>query len=172
MWSQLRGQGLSIKGAASNLTRFFDVSVSDYEVCYDCKLLSKYFGCLSNPLNCTYDYSFSLKKILKTKIVEQLFEISYVTRKIKWLCNVQHREDYIGHYWSQCRLDDFASRNARRSIFLWANGYYEVQIYGNQINSRSTNKLLFSLQCSPIIIKHVKCWTNAIQPSRVFSRRH
>ena len=30
----------------------------------------------------------------------------------------------------------------------------------------------FSLQCSSIIIKHVKCWKNAIQPSRVFSRRH
>ena len=29
----------------------------------------------------------------------------------------------------------------------------------------------FSLQCSPIIIKHVKCWKNARQPSRVFSTR-
>ena len=28
-----------------------------------------------------------------------------------------------------------------------------------------------SLQCSPIIIKHVKCWKNAIQPSKVFSTR-
>ena len=26
----------------------------------------------------------------------------------------------------------------------------------------------FSLQCSPIIIKHVKCWKNTSQPSRVF----
>ena len=56
---------------------------------------------------------------------------------------MQHWEHYIGHYWSQYYLDDFASRNARRSIFLCANGYYGVQIYGNQINSRSTNKLLF-----------------------------
>ena len=40
-------------------------------------------------------------------------------------------------------LDDFASRNARRSIFLWVIEYYGVQIYGNQIDSRSTNKLLF-----------------------------
>ena len=29
----------------------------------------------------------------------------------------------------------------------------------------------FSLQCSPIIIKHVKYWKNASQPSRVFSTR-
>ena len=29
----------------------------------------------------------------------------------------------------------------------------------------------FSLQCSPIIIKHVKCWKNTKQPSRVFSTR-
>ena len=139
----LRGQELSIKGAASNFTRFFDVSVSDYEVCYGCKLLSKYFGCLSNHLNYICDCSFSLRKFLKTKGVEQLFEINYVTIKIKWLCNVQHQEDYIGYYWSQYRRDDFASRNARRSIFLWANAYYGVQIYGNQINSRNTNKLLF-----------------------------
>ena len=102
----------------------------------------KYFDCLSNPLNCTCGCSFNLEKFLKTKIVGQLFEINYVTIKIRWLCNVQHREGYIGHYWSQYRLDDFASRNARRSIFLWANGYYGVQIYSNQISSISTNKLL------------------------------
>ena len=29
----------------------------------------------------------------------------------------------------------------------------------------------FSLQCSPIIIKHVKYWKNARQPSRIFSTR-
>ena len=29
----------------------------------------------------------------------------------------------------------------------------------------------FSLQCFPIIIKHVKCWKNAMQPSIVFSTR-
>jgi len=84
----LRGQELSIKGAASNFARFFDVSAWDYEICYGCRLLSKY--CLSNPLNYTYDCSFSLKKLHETKVVEQLFEINYVTRKIKWLCNVQH----------------------------------------------------------------------------------
>ena len=61
----LRGQELSTKGAASNFAGFFDLSVWDYEICYGCRLLSKYFGCLSNPLNCTYDYSFNLKKILK-----------------------------------------------------------------------------------------------------------
>ena len=44
---------------------------------------------------------------------------------------------------SDLNTDDFALRNARRSIFLWANGYYGAQIYGNQINSRNTNKLLF-----------------------------
>ena len=58
----------------------------------------KYFDCLSNPLNYTFDCSFSLKKLHETKVVEQLFEINYVTRKIKWLYNVQHPEDYIGHY--------------------------------------------------------------------------
>ena len=29
----------------------------------------------------------------------------------------------------------------------------------------------FSLQCSPIIIKHVKFWKNSRQPSRVFFTR-
>jgi len=51
-----------------------------------------------NPLNCTCGCSLSLKNFLKTKVVEQLFGINYVKIKIKWLCNVQHREDYIGHY--------------------------------------------------------------------------
>ena len=50
-----------------------------------------------NPLNCTCGCSLSLKNFLKTKVVEQLFEINYVTRKIKWFGNVQHREGYIGH---------------------------------------------------------------------------
>ena len=148
----LCGQELSIKGVANNFARFFDVSAWDSKICYGCRLLSKYFGCLSNPLNCTCDCRFSLKKFLKAKVVEQLFKINYITRKIRCLCNVQHREGYIGHYWSQCYLIYFASRNARRSIFLRANGYYGVQIYGNQINSRSTNKLLFSSTIERILI--------------------
>ena len=65
----LRGQELSIKGAASNFSKFFDVSVWDSEICYSCRLLSKYFGCLSNPLNCTSNYSFSLKKFSKLKLL-------------------------------------------------------------------------------------------------------
>ena len=68
-------------------------------------------------------------------------------------------------------LDDFASRNARMSIFLWEamdimeckykviKLILEVQIY-----------YCFSLHCSPIIIQHVKFWQNSRQPSRVSSQ--
>ena len=52
------------------------------------------------------------------KVTDNKGQREYVTRKIKWLCSVQHREGYIGHYRSQYRFDDFTLRNARRSIFL------------------------------------------------------
>jgi hypothetical protein len=47
-----------IKGVASDFAGFFDVSAWDSRVCYGCKLLSKCFGCLSNPLKYTCDCSF------------------------------------------------------------------------------------------------------------------
>ena len=47
-----------IKGVASDFARFFDVGARDSEVCYGCRLLSKYFSCLSNSFNCTCDCSF------------------------------------------------------------------------------------------------------------------
>ena len=70
-----------IKGVASDFARFFDVGARDSEVCYGCRLLSKYFSCLSNSFNC----SFGRKKFLKIEVVEELFEINYVIRKVKWI---------------------------------------------------------------------------------------
>ncbi len=67
------------------LFRIFNVRAWDSEVCYGYRLLSKCFSCLSNSLNCTYDGSFSWKKFIKIEVVEELFEINYVARKVKWL---------------------------------------------------------------------------------------
>jgi hypothetical protein len=41
---------------------------------------------------------FSFNKFLKIEVVEELFEINYVTKKVKWLGYVHHREGYLGHY--------------------------------------------------------------------------
>lgn len=34
----------------------------------------------------------------KIEVVEELFEINYVTRKVKWLGYVLNREGYLEHY--------------------------------------------------------------------------
>ena len=164
-------QELSIKGAASNFARFFDVRAWDSKICYGCRLLSKYFGYLSNPLNCTYDCSFSLTKFLKTKVIEQLFEINYITRKIRWLCNVQHREGYIGHYWCQYSLMILHQETPEEVSFCESMDIMECKYMVIKLILEVQINYYFSLQCSSIIIKHVKFWKNSRQPSRVFFTR-
>jgi hypothetical protein len=73
---------------------------------------------LSNFLNCTYDYSFGRKKFLKIEVVEELFEIKYVKRKVKWLAMCTIENDILDTIDLNTVLDDFASKNAWRSIFL------------------------------------------------------
>ena len=87
-----------IKGVASDFARFFDVGARDSKVCYGCRMLSKYFNCLSNSFNRTCDCSFGRKKFLKIEVVEELFEINYVIRKVKWFGYGRHREGYLRHY--------------------------------------------------------------------------
>jgi hypothetical protein len=50
----------------------------------------------------------SAERSFSIEVVEKLFEITYVTRKVKLLGYVHYREGV---------LDDFALRNARRQIF-------------------------------------------------------
>ena len=45
-----------------------------------------------------HDCNFGGKKFLKIEVVEELFEINYVTRKVKWIGYLHHRERYLGHY--------------------------------------------------------------------------
>ena len=150
-----------VKGVTSDFDRFFDVSAWDSGVCYSRRLLSKCFICLSNPLNCTRDCSFGGKKFLKIKVVEELFEINYVIRKVKWLGYVHHREEYLRHYWSRYRPWWFCIKKCpNKYLFIRSSGYdgvlfffkvivliLEVQIYCS-----------FSLRCFSlsIIIRHIK----------------
>ena len=126
-------------------------------------------------INYTSYCNFSLKKFLKTEVVEQLFEINYVTRKIKWLCNVQHREGYIRHYlgydFALAHKRWFCIKKYQKKYLLWANGFIECKYMIIKLILEVQINYCFSLQHSPIIIKHVKCWKNARQFSRVFSTR-
>jgi len=107
----------------------------------------------------TCDYSLGWKKFLKIDVVEELFEINYVTRKVKWLGYMHRQEGYLGHYWSQYHPWWFCIKKCPKKYPLMrSNGYdgvlfflkviilvLEVQIY-----------YCFSLHCSSIIIRHVK----------------
>jgi hypothetical protein len=104
-----------------------------------CRLLSKCFGCLSNPLNCSYDCRFDWNKLLKVEVVEELFKINYVPRKIKWLGYVHHWEGYMDNIDLNIVFDDFASKNEVIILIL------EVHIYS-----------CFCQHCFSIITKHVK----------------
>jgi hypothetical protein len=116
-----------LKALQSNFVRFFDINTWDLGVCYGLRLISKCFNFLSNPLNSTCDCSFTWKKFLKIEVVEELFEINYVTRNIKWLGYVHHRVGYIGHYWSQYHPRWFCIRKcSTKYLFMRSKGRLDI----------------------------------------------
>ena len=79
---------------------------------------SKCLYCISDSLNYSSYSSISRKKFLQLEIVEKLFEINYVTRRLNGLAMCSIENAILDIIDLDTIINDFASRNARRIFFV------------------------------------------------------
>ena len=139
-WENLDNKGRDIlieKGPVRELNLEFPAyalnrhaSAWDSGVCYSCRLLFKCFSCLSNPLNYTVTVASAERSFSKLKLLKNYLRSTMSQERLNGLAMCTIDRDILDTIDLNTVLDDFASINARRTIFLWK-GMYIMEFYSS-----------------------------------------
>ena len=106
------------ESVANDFDKCVNVTTINSRVCQSCRLLSKCFNCIPNPINDACDLASAKKSFSKLKLLKFYLRPSMSQERLNDLTILCIKKNMLENIDVDTIINDFTSRNARRQCFL------------------------------------------------------